>query len=847
MRLTLRTMLASMCGLLEPEDAKELDEKIQGSQLATKLAKRIPQLVNKRELDAPRLDAKSAYADPNSVAEYLDGLLSPERTAEFDRVCLKSDVRLAEVASCFEVLSNVHKKKLKVGRALRKRMYKIADEVGNAPTKGTPTPSQTGDTDTDRAALFEEYDDYEAPVLKPSGSSAGTLAGPPGATDSPAKSKRPEPEQVESVASDFEVEVSDEMLAQHRAEIASEHQAPAMIDMDADEVEDPPLVDMGAPPVATEPPIVGEDDEDSGDDLLSPIRIDTSGTSRAMSAGTAGDPSVVVTPKQASALDQTSPKKSSVIRIVAVAALVLFTFGIAAVMFGPFAGPRNFIAGLVDPNPESIDEEDSEFNGPVVVDNNEADDDSASADDSSKAADDTNDSGEIEAPEDIGFLDEEKMTADDDGTADDDENIAQQIVGNEDATGPPTIGPETGADENVAKGGGGITGPLTEDPLPLGKLVSANQVLARYNKDEGKWSRIAKDTLIGEAELLMSFPLNRPRIDVGDEFSILMLGAAGVQVLNPIDATTPSFAVPFGSLLIKSRSIDATVVEFDFGAVKGKLELLTPDARIALRQFNYLAPGKDPLTDTADSIVDLVCLEGRAAWSDGEESLTFEPGLALRYENGATLSPMTLTTAPYWTEEEVKGIEEMAVTAMDELVDYNVVIEDQFQAALNDSRVEVRILAGQALSLLGNHVPSVEALDEVLNKSFWADQVAWLRAVAARGPSHAQTLEETMLYVDREHGKAAFRLLNGFSDMQLQEGYAKELVDSLLSEDLMIRVLAIDNLMRITGTRLLYRPESSDRFRQRYYEKWEQQLNDGGVRYNQPAGPPSISGTREGE
>ena len=109
MRLTLRTLLAYLYGLLEPEDAQEIKRKVSQPGRGQELAERIPRLVSRRELEAPRLDAKAAGADPNIVSDYLDGILTPERTAEFDRVCLQSDRQLAEVASCFEILSVVQR------------------------------------------------------------------------------------------------------------------------------------------------------------------------------------------------------------------------------------------------------------------------------------------------------------------------------------------------------------------------------------------------------------------------------------------------------------------------------------------------------------------------------------------------------------------------------------------------------------------------------------------------------------------------------------------------------------------------------------------------------------------
>lgn len=123
LKLTLRTLLAWLDDQLSASDVRQIGQKAAESDVAQGLIKRIRKVTRRRRLTVPTASGPDG-TDPNLVASYLDNELVSEKVAEYEEKCLRSDLDLAEVASCHQILSMIEQR-AKVPSEARYRMYRL--------------------------------------------------------------------------------------------------------------------------------------------------------------------------------------------------------------------------------------------------------------------------------------------------------------------------------------------------------------------------------------------------------------------------------------------------------------------------------------------------------------------------------------------------------------------------------------------------------------------------------------------------------------------------------------------------------------------------------------------------
>src|SRR5439155_573255 len=142
MRLTLRTLLAYLDDTLEPAQAKLIGQKVAESDTAQELIARLKEVTRRRRITTPTASGPGAKVDPNTIAEYLDNELSPDQLAEVEQLALSSDVHLAEIAACHQILTLILGEPALVPPSSYKRMYKAVKAPESQHGRRPPTPKR---------------------------------------------------------------------------------------------------------------------------------------------------------------------------------------------------------------------------------------------------------------------------------------------------------------------------------------------------------------------------------------------------------------------------------------------------------------------------------------------------------------------------------------------------------------------------------------------------------------------------------------------------------------------------------------------------------------------------------
>ncbi|HVU87185.1 MAG TPA: hypothetical protein VHD36_07685 [Pirellulales bacterium] len=727
MRLTLRYLLAYLDDQLEPADAQEMSERIEASSFATDLMHRVRDVSRRLKLGAPKISARGLAGDPNTVAEYLDHTMPADQVPEFEKICLTSDVHLAEVASAHQILALVLGERVEVDPKLRRRMYEI-------PEHEQALERQKSETEG------EEIDDEPVPV-------------------GPRKRRRPEiPEWLREKPQRnipwVPLTLAAALLITGTVVTYVFMHVPPRV---ASEVE---VADSGANSVA--PPAAPEANGDEDKATVADAAAITEEPGEPAGSGTEVG-------------SESAPPSD-----VAAA-------GIPAADLPP----EN--SAPVAPAEEDVATRPASPLRPASTDESAFDTD-------------------IPPAGDVAAMPAEPRTA----------------------LSDPALLPEN---ERPQEGESNASGAVA-----VGRLVNDSELLLHGAGGAGDWQRLSvRDPLLSDDELF-ALPTFRPGValSTGGGAIAHLLGGSVVRLTSPDPNGVPGLQIIDGQVVVATAGKPGTQLNLQVNDQLYTVTFLGPDARIAIDVRRWLPDGADPMEVAAQSTADLYVPNGEIEYqSTGATSAITLKAPAMRTliaKQGPDPGDATNEAVfpPWINGNPLSQVEKWAADA----VSKELLVDDptgqpllaHLRELAQNRRVEVRNLAVQCLTLLGDFEGLLPLLNDEKQRTNWPHQIEAARRAMDRSPQVAKQLQETLEgQRDPVKAKELYEMLRGYSKRQLQDGAAARLVADLDHEDLDFRVLAFWNLQRVAVGTLGYKPEYAPAKRQNAVRAWKQRLADGQI------------------
>jgi hypothetical protein len=757
MRLTLRTMLAYLDDILDPSDAQELGHKIEESKFASDLVHRIRSSTRRLRLGAPKVDGKGMAADPNTVAEYLDNVMPPDRVPEFEKVCLESDVHLAEVASAHQILTLVLGEPAVFDGGIREVMYRIgAGGSAGAARRLSEDGNGAAAFDTAAAGPDEVHgDSLISPVLVQSARTSPVAAGP-------ARPAFPFKSLAITLLLGFAVAA---VALRAMGEFGPEHPVMRWL--------------FGSRPVADATQSAAADSQAVSSARGAPaLELERGAAEPAEPVPAARDSGVTD-----SAVSESRPAAESA------AAAAPAVVSPAAGSERPAPVPDTPTGAPPSPAPTAAT--------PTV----EPDAATATA-----------------AP--LPPLTPPLQAASD----------PFEKVG--------TAAPASDRTESTER----RVDPPATAPINTGLFLSEEQVLARLDKNDGTWVALAVNSPLVAGDELLSLPTYRPQVLVSPSVKLTLSGEALLKMNVPDAANMPSVAIHSGRATLVPGGEMGAGIHLDAGGRAGWLNFADAESSAALEVRSYLPPGSNPLPGATQLAVQLWATSGSIEWRERDR----DPVKILAGQGGwmldeSDLAVVNVPALPNWIDgKNLSDIDRRASLELRKFLVPGRPLSLSLMEQTSSRLVEVRSLARRALCSLDVVEPALEAMENEAYRSYWHAQLDALQASLAQGPESAGRLRAAISKLYNEQADTVYRLIVGFSPEGLAAGGAAELVEGLSSPALIVRVLAYENLRRITGKTFAFRPEFRPELEKARVVRWRKMLEDGQIVYATPPSPLSI-------
>ncbi|MCH2113530.1 MAG: hypothetical protein MK171_01275 [Pirellulales bacterium] len=411
----------------------------------------------------------------------------------------------------------------------------------------------------------------------------------------------------------------------------------------------------------------------------------------------------------------------------------------------------------------------------------------------------------------------------------------------------PDIPGVRGADQPIVEDDGGSAGFQLEvaGPVQLGNYLGNNDILLRFNREQGEWVRLPPRSALSTGDDLLTLPKFRTHVVLAD-MNIYLSGGTRAGLPSGDRSLGESsdeidLIVDYGRLLLNA-GLKGNRLAIHIGDQVRHFRLKS-SASLAVEVRRVFVPGSD--LEGRAPVEAVWCLtSGTLVWpSAAGEEQTIQAPARWKTADGIDDLPENIAELPIWIDREPMTDSERRAraTLADELAAGKPVslrLRELTDGKGLGRRKEVRTLASEASVYVGVFESSVTALnDSEQMRRTWKVQIQALRQAMARSPEVAGQVREAIFNLRGQRAMVdLMELLQGYSPEEIgdsrearQVGALAKLLGWLEHDSLDYRVLAIHNLNSITGTSHLedYRPSGSSQRREIAVKKLWDRLESG--------------------
>jgi hypothetical protein len=367
--------------------------------------------------------------------------------------------------------------------------------------------------------------------------------------------------------------------------------------------------------------------------------------------------------------------------------------------------------------------------------------------------------------------------------------------------------------------------PTAED-RGVGHYVFDKNVLLRFDSQSGQWARLGQPVPLQAGDKLLSPPTFRNTIKLGG-VTLQLVGGASVVLGEADDQGARRLELLYGRVVLSNEESAAATLRIKLGGEERKI-VLPGGSKLAVELRRVPALGQDPQTASAPAVVDLYAPGGRVEWQSQGQMVAVESPAHWRPAEAPPAN--SAASMPEWIDALPLGVNDLRARVTLEAALTADLPPARSLAELTDNRrLEVRDLATRVSVSLGQFEPFVAALNDADQHARWDRHIETLRAAMARDGRLAERARGALAARRGEDGPALYRMLWGYTNAQLADGAAKQLVEYLDHESLDYRVLAFWNLRDIVGYGLNYRPEFPPTRRMQSVRRWQELLEKGEI------------------